>query len=242
MSFRCQSQSGAIAKAVQTVGLSGTAFTIAGWFRRESAATINGSIIMAGTNGNNNRLQMETTANGGDVRFKNTNGFDGTDSVFTVADGEWIYGAISCSGATYNAWGWRDTTAEDRTQLAAVSYTSITPDKYIIGGDSNVNPYWVPARGEYVHVRYWNAALNETELNAERKSATAVRTANLVGDHPLASSTDNSDASGNGRTLTITGTTDLATGSSYPTSIGSGASAVINKLFGPLGGPFHKLI
>jgi hypothetical protein len=227
MSFKCQSQSGAIAKAINSVGLSGTSNTLAGWFRRDAAGTAgNNCIGYFGTSSNGLRLQMDTTANGGDVRFMQTNGFNGSDSVFTVSDGEWVYVAVLQSAGSFSGHAWRDTTGESRTSLGTNSTSSFTPDRYIIGGDSNVAPFWIPARGEYVHWRYWNAVLTTTELNAERLSATPVRTSNLVGSHPLANSTDTSDNSGNGNVLTITGTTDLTTGSGAPTSIGTGGSSV----------------
>lgn len=226
MSFRCQSQSGATAKALQSTGLSGNAFTMACWFRRDAAATANGAIIYGGTTANGLYAEMQTTANGGDIRFRNTNGFDGSDSVFTVTDGEWVYVAIISNAGAFSGYGWRDTVSESRTSLGTNSTSAITPTQYIIGGDSNTAPYWVPARGEYVHARYWNAVLSTTELNLERLSATPVRSTNLVAAHPLASSSDTSDNSGNNRLLTISGTTDLATGSSYPTSIGGTGSNI----------------
>lgn len=222
MSFRCQSQNDATAKAIVSTGFSGSTWTAACWFRRESAATSNGAILTAGGASNDNRFEMQTTANGADIRFRNTNGFDGTDNVFTVSDGEWVYVAMVCVGSSYSAYGWRDTTAEDRTTLASVTYSSITPGYCIIGGDSNTSPYWVPARGEYVHWRFWNAALTTAELNTERKSATAQKAGAIIAA-PLASGTDTTQ-NGSGGAITITGTTDKATGTGYPVSIGAGGS------------------
>ena len=227
MSWRVLDSSNA--RAINTTGLSGNVWSIAGWYRR-NAASATAEIVSAYSGGTNWRAEMQATAAGGDVRRMEGSGFNGTDSVFTVSDGEWVYVAVGSTGTTLWGYAWRDTVSEDRTDLgqSTPGGSTATPSGYFAGGNSSLSPYLSGALGEYVHLRYWNASLNTTELNAERKSATAVRTTGLVGDHPLASKTDTSDASGNGYTLTFAGTVDTHydTGASYPTSIGAAASVV----------------
>lgn len=58
--------------------------------------------------------------------------------------------------------------------------------------------------------RVWSAALSPAELTAERASPTPVRTADLWAHWPLTVHTDLTDASGNGRHLSATGTLETA--------------------------------
>lgn len=65
---------------------------------------------------------------------------------------------------------------------------------------------WV--NGDLAYARVWSGvALSDAEMDAEWKSATPVRTSNLWADYPLAAAASaTTDASGNGRTLTLGGT------------------------------------
>lgn len=208
-----------------TAGLSGNAWTISGWFRRDSSAGSNGWVYGANSAGNTLRAEMQTTANGADIRLKEGSGFDGTDSVFSVANDEWVYVALGSNGTSYFGYCWRDTTSEDRTDLggATPGGATFTPTTMAAGGDTGTAPYWFPALGEFRYMRYWNDDLTTTELNTERLSATAVKTTSLVGDWLLANSTDTADISGNARTLTSLGSP--SSGTTEPASVGAGGSS-----------------
>ncbi len=68
--------------------------------------------------------------------------------------------------------------------------------------------------------RSWQAALSLAELAQEREATSAVRTANLLSDTPLTSSTDLSDASGHNHGWTAVGTLTTTTSPFAPVGIG----------------------
>lgn len=75
----------------------------------------------------------------------------------------------------------------------------LTPGYFLLGGNGAVG-----LNGRIAYARLFTAALNTTQIAAERDSATAVLTGSLWADWPLAS--DYNDASGNGRHLSAVGT------------------------------------
>jgi hypothetical protein len=77
-------------------------------------------------------------------------------------------------------------------------------------------------------LRLWTTNLSDAEIAAEKASATLVKTASIYGCWPMATGTDFSDTSGNGRTLTKDGTP--TTGSDDPTQGFAGPT-----LYGRLG-------
>lgn len=71
--------------------------------------------------------------------------------------------------------------------------------------------YYIGEHGaDIAYWRVWSAALSPAELTAERASPTPVRTADLWAHWPLTVHTDLTDASGNGRHLSATGTLETA--------------------------------
>lgn len=85
-------------------------------------------------------------------------------------------------------------------------------DEFYIGNDRYTEPF----NGEIAYVRLWATNLSDAEMDAEWRSATPVKTANLRGDWRLAdAATATTDSSGNSLTLTAGGT--LTDGGTNPT-------------------------
>lgn len=91
--------------------------------------------------------------------------------------------------------------------------------------------------GEIAYLRVWAAALTSTELEDERVSPTVVRTSNLTAHYKF-DSASTTDDSGNGNTLTATGTP----GSGTSPSLGSGSNFLLPQLYrGIPGSPYYAL-
>lgn len=86
--------------------------------------------------------------------------------------------------------------------LATINTDPTDACTFIVGNNGFNN--WL--NGSIAQLRVWSAALTSTELLAEYHSTTPVRTSNLWAAYSFASGPQTTDDSGNGRTLTATGT------------------------------------
>lgn len=90
--------------------------------------------------------------------------------------------------------------------------TGKSVDRFYVGNDAFTEPF----NGEVAWVRLWSTNLSDTEVDAEWRSSTPVRSSNLRGDWRLAAaSSAGTDSSGNSLTLTAGGT--LTDGGANPT-------------------------
>jgi len=125
----------------------------------------------------------------------------------------------SATGMSANTWYFSGFTRRqsDNSSKAYIGTEGATPTEYSMTGsgtlsaspsppDQNLMIGWDPWNedfaGDIAHVRVWEAFLSGAEMQAEAKSAQAVRRANLAGEYRFTSGNLTLDSSGNGRTLT----------------------------------------
>jgi hypothetical protein len=130
-----------------------------------------------------------------------------------MAVGAWRKIAISCSGTTGKSYV---NTIGGVTEVDSGTVGVGTPDGITLGGRSSSDSS-EPFNGRLAYVRVWTTELNQTQIEAEWASATPVITASLWASWPLTDSTDLTDHSGNGRSLTA-GTTAVSTEADPPLS------------------------
>lgn len=178
------------------------------WYRKSSSAAAGDLILELGMSGSTLRFSVGASDA---VDYETGGGAQTPDNAATHADGTWGYYAIVVSGGAWAAYWYDDTGA--RTTIRASAWTGASTPNYVAIGDTNTI-FGAGAQGQYRYLRMWNAALSDADLEAEFAATSAVRTSDLRGDWPLADSTDDSDASGNGNTLTLSGT--IGTSSEEP--------------------------
>jgi len=88
----------------------------------------------------------------------------------------WTFIAIVGSGANISFKYWDGSAIVTET----VGQTSFVPGKLYFGDAGAGTSYITALMG---HIRFWNAALNDTELATEKDSATRVRTTNFLSAH-----------------------------------------------------------
>lgn len=117
----------------------------------------------------------------------------------TASTATWYKTALVVSGA--NATFYRSAEGNALVSGGVADFTPpTTPGRLYLGGDAFGS--WLD--GRVAAFKMWQAALNSTEVAAEFTQYRAVRTANLLRDHPFDGAT--TDFSGNGNTLTAGGT------------------------------------
>lgn len=178
------------------------------WHRKSSSAAAGDVILELGMSGSTLRFSVGASDA---VDYETGGGAQTPDNAATHADGTWGYYAIVVSGGAWAAYWYDDTGA--RTTIRASAWTGASTPNYVAIGDTNTI-FGTGAQGQYRYLRMWNAALSDADLEAEFAATSAVRTSDLRGDWPLADSTDDSDSSGNGNTLTLSGT--IGTSSEEP--------------------------
>lgn len=178
------------------------------WHRKSSSAAAGDLILELGMSGSTLRFSVGASDA---VDYETGGGAQTPDNAATHADGTWGYYAIVVSGGAWAAYWYDDTGA--RTTIRASAWAGASTPNYVAIGDTNTI-FGTGAQGQYRYLRMWNAALSDADLEAEFAATSAVRTSDLRGDWPLADSTDDSDSSGNGNTLTLSGT--IGTSSEEP--------------------------
>lgn len=190
-----------------TIGF-GATFTICGWVFAETAISANGGFWDAYTG----PAENDTYYNNASGKLALYDGSTSTDGL-TFAKNTWIFVGMVKSSATqldvYRSGGGSSEIASTKNQNAFGTLR--------MGADANNNYL----QGRLAFMRAWTVALTTGELDTERTSTTAVKTASLFGDWNL--QTDGSDASGNGRTLTLNGSPSFGTTAEGPTVPTSGA-------------------
>jgi hypothetical protein len=212
MSFRFGSDSTGNARVSRSGGApdpqGGSGWTVCGWWYLSTDRNDFSTLIrLHASSGSTTRLNLATKSDGTTPAVftsGNTGGVAGVDA-FTA--GAWLFVAVTQSGTTATIY--TCTPGGTMHSASGTSSGGSAPDGYTIGGrSSSDSTEWFNGRARCV--RQWAAVLTPTELAAERDSLTAIK-AGAYADHPLATGTDLSDASGNSRTLTagsVSGTTE----------------------------------
>lgn len=127
----------------------------------------------------------------------------GTTGDVVATDEAWFY-AVTWNHSTQALTYYR---VKDGQTLASSSASGLSLlanlDTIRLGANDSTT------RGGNLEIRttgVWKRLHNSTEIDAQRHSATPVISSGLWAFWPLASAADTSDSSGNGRTLTMTGT------------------------------------
>ncbi len=180
----------------------GSSFTFLWWAKRK-VDTNNFAAIMYSTNRSGFEVFVETATDGDTL-----NVYELPTETFTtgptLANDVWNFGAYKRSNtAQKQYWGTEAGGALSTNSLA----TSRTPTNNMIDVYIGDDAYTEGLNGEISYVRIWTVELTDAEIDAEYYSAVPVKTANLWADYRLPNAAGAlTDSSGNGRTLTLTGT------------------------------------
>lgn len=125
----------------------------------------------------------------------------GADALISMTVGVWYFLALTVNGSSFSAYyaveGDSAISRLDGTLSSTASF-----DRMWFGSTA-YSEYW---NGDLCQFRVWDDALTESEISAEFISHTLVRTSNNIGWWKLeANATRTSDSSGNGNTLTESG-------------------------------------
>lgn len=186
-----------------------TEFTWCCWFKWNTDNDTWGPILCCdpGPTGVYNSLALHAAGN----FMRYTNGGDITSSYIPPL-GVWGFIACTQTASAPDAIFWRfegvHTSLQTLTGPPEGSVITPATSTFYIGKDG----YNSTVLGSIACVKVWTAALTSAELAAERLSVTPVRTASLWASWSFANGVQTNDESGNGHTLTITGTpvTDTA--------------------------------
>lgn len=232
MSLRITSTAAAAARRTTNFGTSGGK-SFAVWHRRDNSASSTFLDIRLGAA--STYIICTYTAGGAIAVYTPSASPLTNTNNFTHSSGTWIYYCLSIEEAAdeFNLYAYDE--AGNRTDIILGAYIgrSTDVDSLDIGRGDDASS----AVGEYRYLRFWDAELSTTQFNAERTSATAVKTDVTYGSWALPDGSTTTDAGSIGA---LTFGANVATDTDEPTL--GGASAVINKLGGPFGGPFRKLI
>lgn len=180
------------------------AYTVAFWVRVDSYRNTDYQTLFTFLQGGSeweaimldasNRLVIEAGVGGSGSRV---------NAASAYGTGTWKYVALVRSSTT-SLKAYVDGT-EMLSLTTNVSSRSAAVSEFAFGSDT----YNEDSNSSVAYARAWTAALNTTELAAEKTSATAVRTTDLWGDWPMQA--NGNDSSGNSRTLSANGTVSYVT-------------------------------
>lgn len=168
-------------------------FTVAGWAHMVTDRNaVTG--ICALLNGSGQGVQLITTSNGNTLRiYSSGNENTGSD----LAQGEWVHLALTKNGSAIRLY------VNGALDISRTDSINVTPAYLVFSTGAST---WF--NGRFGQWRVWDAQLSQSEVQAEMRSTTPVRTSNLNSAFAFTSSTT-ADSSGNGRNLTAQGTLSL---------------------------------
>lgn len=188
----------------RTTGLPAfTAVTICGWVKLSIDKNNYASPFSLDDGDTSDYLTLYTDPDGTSLNVQGQHSGGFTDAALrSLTVGGWYFLAIKCDGSTVT--GYAIAAGETAVTKASVT-TSIpfgTTNRLWFG--SNV---WAEGwNGLIAAVKVYDAVLTDNEVMAEMNQYLPVRTANLNSFYPFLTKEDAGDYSGNGRTLTLTGT------------------------------------
>lgn len=174
------------------------AYTVAAWVRIATNTVANTGAVSV-HNGTGDYMILGMTTDGVTATL-----FDETASggATALTVGTWYYLAASVNGTAGTLYirpsGGTSTTQSVAGMSANLNMASVRVGDSVFGGTG--------LNGNVTAVKIWTAALSQAELDAEWNTFAAVRGTNLVARYELKDNTDTADYSGNGHTLTATGT------------------------------------
>jgi hypothetical protein len=169
------------------------------------------SWVMCSDDASANYVQFGTTANGTQLYLSSNSGGGGSAFNFTIGTWTFIAAAMDKSGTA--PWLYHCEAPGTSLGGGAADYIYTLPAGFL-----DTNTYYIgnggfnnPINASIAAVKVWNAALSQAELEAELLKYSPVRTANLWSSYTFRNGPQTNDESGNGRTLTMTGTPVLDT-------------------------------
>jgi Concanavalin A-like lectin/glucanases superfamily len=155
----------------------------------------------------NNSATFESNSNGNTWECLFDNGND--QGMVTATVGDWYFLAASINGTTVNTYVKPLGGSISNSSTATIAASGVTASQFWLGEWPDLGQ-WL--NGCLAGVKLWlGAALTQTELDTEAGQLMPVRTANLKCAYPLETAST-TDASGNGFTLTASGTPTTETG------------------------------
>jgi hypothetical protein len=197
-----------------------TIWTVAIWVRRKSSNPDPAIIIDNDASGSSICLDLNSQV----PSVLNGYGFTHPASIGSALTADvWYYLAIRCNGTS--GYVSRGTESVSMTHSSAGTIPSQgSAYRLYVGGTASA--YYPVA--DLAYCRAWNASLSDAELEAERQSATPVRTSNLFGDWRLVdASTKLVNSLGGGTNLTAAGAGPWADVSDGPSFSGSGTTGTV---------------
>lgn len=188
----------------QFAGLSSTpsasAFVMAGWFRRTSDS---GDFDLALCVDDGTSFQRYAVYINTSDQWQGAIGFTQTASNRNAVVNDWVWMTIRFDGSTLTVRSCLDGETAFNTAVTA-SGSALTPDRFRIGASGAGGDYFP---GTVACVKVWSGTLpSDTDLLAERLSISVTATTGLWANYDFLDGALATDRSGNGRTLTLTGT------------------------------------
>ena len=165
----------------------------------------------------------------------------GGASVFPVASGNGSFGVGAQTFLTQDVWYflalrrasatalelYLGTVSTAAALIATVTYnpTARAAASYLVLGARSVAGSSTVSAADYDSAKAWSVALSAAEIEAERLFEAPQRTANLWASWPLQA--DGSDASGNSRPLTVTGTPSYTAGPTITREVAARARGML---------------
>jgi hypothetical protein len=162
------------------------------------------AMVMSSDDAGSHYCQFGASSDGTSLFLSN-----GGTTAFDFTTGTWAFIAATIDRTTAENWIYYAnapaTTLTREFFFANPSSHLLDANTFHIGGTGFGDPF----AGSIAAVKVWNAVLTQTELTTEAAKYAPQRTANLWGAYSFQSGPQTTDDSGNGRTLTATGTPTL---------------------------------
>ena len=223
------------------------AFTATGWsyvVADRGAAVYQGVVGLEGTAaGTYNALYWEGSTDGA---MRVESGAAGANFASRPAVGTWFFWALTSTtagaGSLIGYWSAANSNVFNTANTTGQASTT----NLLMWGNDSVGS-WMD--GRLAAIKVWDAVLTQAEIEAEKWKRIPARWANSHLWNPLFNATDLSDYSGNGRTLTATGTLTTEDGPPVPWGFSrqkgdatvAAAAGVFTRIVSPGSGPGMRL-
>jgi Concanavalin A-like lectin/glucanases superfamily len=210
MSVKCSSSGQYISNTSVSVPL-GSPFTVAMWVKHNvSNGTYSTALFLGVSASLNTGYFVKFDTGGADTDLRaNLAGSAATLDAPTI--GTWEYVVFTTDGTLFGSdcasMYLGGTSLNDKGGITNTA--SGTAGRIFVGCDTDTT---LPYSGSFAHVRVWTSTLSLANLYTESQSSTPVITSGLVLSWPLATNSDTTDQSGNGKTPTFTGGVTTDTG------------------------------
>jgi hypothetical protein len=165
------------------------------------------SCFVSQDNAGGNYYMISTLSDGTTLRRDATGGASVSSAVSMAVDVWFFVGCVNDTGAGQDIFGWKIAGGSWATAVTGSGVTVTGPadaNTLYFGGDGFGTTDFL--NGSIAAVKVWNVALTDAELQAEAATYAPVKTSGLWANYTFNAGPQTTDDSGNGRTLTQTGT------------------------------------